>query len=202
MAWSVTTQPATEILTVQEAKDQVRALYSAEDTLIGNYITAVRQFVEKHYAVALITQTITETHDHWPGEIPGVDWVPQPNHYQFFKLAVGPVQSITSIKYIDSDGVQQTWSTDDWQADLNSFEPRIMPAYNKDYPAIRRQLNAVEIVYQAGYGDATSDVPENLRQAIALEVADMYVNRTNYVRKMTTAADRLIKGTLDKQFGA
>jgi uncharacterized phiE125 gp8 family phage protein len=67
------------------------------------------------------------------------------------------------------------------------------------WPDIRHgKINAVQVTYVAGYGSAITDVPETIRQAIALEVADMYVNRTNYVRKMVTAAERLIGLTIGK----
>jgi len=192
IAYSVTSAPAVEPLSVSEAKGQVKVLHSAEDTLIENYIKAVRQFIEKHYGLALVTQTIEEKFDEFPG-------YPSYNSKSDLRLRISPVQAVSSVTYYDEDGVEQTLSSDKYEVDTTSYIARLRPAPDEIWPHTRRnKMHAITVTYTAGYGDAASDVPETIRQAIALEVADMYVNRTNYVRKMVTAAERLIGLTIGK----
>jgi hypothetical protein len=71
-------------------------------------------------------------------------------------IRIRPVQQIVSIKYIDGDGVEQTVDPDDYQVDLRGFLCRIRPAYGKSWPFARWRMNAVSILFTAGYGDAVA----------------------------------------------
>ena len=53
----------------------------------------------------------------------------------------------------------------------------VVLAYDKSFPSIRTQANAVTVVYTAGYGTGTTDVPESIRLAIRLLVGSYYENR-------------------------
>ncbi len=44
----------------------------------------------------------------------------------------------------------------DYQVDLTSFRARVTPAYGKYWPITRCQMNAVEVQFVCGYGDATT----------------------------------------------
>jgi len=168
MSWrsfKVTTAPAAEPILVAEAKNQLRIDTSDEDTILGDYITAARQTLEVLMRRAFITQTITLKYDSFPSESDGIV-LPRP-----------PAIAITSIQYVDSDGDDQTWSSDDYSLDSNSQPARIVPVYNVDFPTTRTQANAVTVVYTAGYGSARTDVPESIRLAIRLLVGTYYENR-------------------------
>tara|TARA_R100000655_G_scaffold71369_1_gene109738 strand:+ start:7323 stop:7904 length:582 start_codon:yes stop_codon:yes gene_type:complete len=161
-SFKVTTPPSIEPVTVAEAKSQLRISGSDEDTLIGNYITVARQTLEVLMRRAFITQTITLSYDTFVND---------------FRLPRPPAISVTSIQYVDTDGATQTLSSGNYTLD-NQIEPAsIVPAYNVVYPDTRSQPNAVTIVYTAGYGANTTDVPESIRLAIRLLVGSYYENR-------------------------
>ena len=161
-SFKVTTAPAIEPVTVAEAKTQLRIDGSDEDTLIGNYITVARQTLEVLMRRAFITQTITLSYDSFPTEM---------------RLPRPPAIAVTSISYIDTDGASQTWSSSNYTLDSQIEPASVVLAYDKSFPSIRTQANAVTVVYTAGYGTATTDVPESIRLAIRLLVGSYYENR-------------------------
>lgn len=179
MGWITTVAPATEILTTAEAKTYLKVLGTTEDTLIDNTIKAMRLHAERYLQQCLITQTIEEKIDYWP---PSGIVIP----------TVGPVQSISSIQYLDTDGILQTWASSNYIIDTHSKYARITPDFGQSFPSARAQINAITLTYVAGYGDAVTDVPEILRQAILKAVADGYDNREDYVKRLPTASQYML----------
>jgi uncharacterized phiE125 gp8 family phage protein len=63
--------------------------------------------------------------------------------------------------------------------DVDTYrEPgQVTRAFNATYPTVRGDVNGVTIVYKAGYGDASTDVPQETIQAIQLLIGHLYENR-------------------------
>ena len=161
--WKVTGAPGLEPVTLAEMKLHLRATEDTTDNdLITSLIIAARQWCEGYQNRAYISQTITLKSDRFPK----VFYIPRP-------LLI----SVTSIKYIDTAGVEQTLSTDVYDTDIYSQPGRIGLKYGQSWPAIRGDINSVEIIYKAGYGEATADVPDGIKAAIKLLAAHLYVNR-------------------------
>lgn len=165
MTTRVITPPNTEPITLAEACAQARIEPGMDDTTITRYVKAATRHIEMLYGVAMITQTKELVMDCWPG------WA--------IELADSPVQSITSIKYKLSDGSEQTLSGSTYVTALKSQPVKIVPAKNAIWPSAGglQPVEAIAVRYVAGFGDATTDVPEPIRQAVALVVADWYVRR-------------------------
>ncbi len=100
-----------------------------------------------------------------------------------FAIRRPPLQAIGSVKYVDGDGVLQTWDSSLWQTEdpLPSGEvaahARLWPTFGESYPTTRRQPDAVRITFTCGYGDAASDVPGGLRIGMLLIVNDKFLHR-------------------------
>ena len=62
-SYQITTEPATEPLTLTEAKEHLRVDGTDEDTLITSIITVARKLCENYTNRAFITQTWTQTED-------------------------------------------------------------------------------------------------------------------------------------------
>lgn len=182
MSWTVTTQPAAEPITTAEAKIHLKVDGSTEDTLIDAYIATARQYVENYTSKKLVTQTVQQTYDSFPADC--------------LELSVKPIQSVTSVAYIDTAGDSQTWSSADYDTDFISTPGRIAPGLEKEYPSLGDVINAVTITYVVGYGGA-ADVPERYKSAIKLIVGELYENRENRVKKMPTAAEALLMQDID-----
>lgn len=172
MALKLVTPPAAEPITLVEAKSNLRIDHADEDSHINILIAAARRLVERETARALITQTWQLFLDKFPTAMPDPD-----RRVQLIRQPLPPLQSITHIKYVDTDGVLQTWPSADYRVDNASEPARITPEFEKQWPEIRSVINAVEIQFVAGYGNTGSDVPEELRQAMHVLVAHWYENR-------------------------
>ena len=165
MGLSIVTQPATEPLTVAEAKAQLRVDISDDDTLIGEYITAARQFAEGATRRAFVEQTWDFTLDCFPQS--GI------------KLPIQPVTSVSYVQYVDTTGATQTFtygtSPDVAKYDVFTDRPRtlIVPKYNVVWPDTRTHPNAVTVRFVAGY----TTFPGDLKQALRLLVGHQYENR-------------------------
>ena len=110
---------------------------------------------QNYLSQAFVTQTITEVFD---------SWMNAPDA-QVINLTINPVQSITSISYIDSDGNTQTLSASDYALNNYAKRAKITPAYGITWPSTRLIANPISVVYTAGYGDA-EDVPDDIKLAL------------------------------------
>lgn len=170
----IVTPPAVEPVTLQEAKDWCRGPTSADDTLITGLITAARRYIEKYISRALITQTW----DYWLDYFPGSNWYGSRPPCWELTVPRPPLQSISSIKYIDTTGVQQTLASSEYTVDAKREPGRIVPAYQKVWPTPRSGIpNAVQVTFLAGYGAGGSAVPEELKDGIKVLVAKLYEKR-------------------------
>jgi uncharacterized phiE125 gp8 family phage protein len=101
-----------------------------------------------------------------------------PSAGQAMLLPLNPVQSITSVKYLQSsDGTEQTWTNTLYVLDKASEPARLYPAYGQTYPTTRLIPNAVTVRFKVGYGGRGTLVPEPIRLAIMSLAAHWYENR-------------------------
>lgn len=173
----VTTQPASEPVTLDFIKSFLKVDGSSEDALIAVLITAARQQAERYCQIAIMPQTITETF---------------PRFYSYgLRLSISPLVGVTSISYLDLIGDTQTLSTEIYDADTNVWPPHIYRIPYNDFPQTYAVPDAVTVVYSAGYANADA-VPNQIKMAIALMVVEWYDNRSDSVRNMPTASQILL----------
>lgn len=165
MSLTIVTPPAEEPVTLTEAKNHLRVDLSDDDSLISALIVAAREHAEAITRRAFITQTLKLSLDAFPANN-GPIYVPMP-----------PLQSVNSLKYFDTDGMEQTLTEGtDFLVDNESEPGRITPAPDTGWPATQNRPNAVSVEFVAGFGDA-SKVPQGIKQAILLMVGHWYENR-------------------------
>jgi uncharacterized phiE125 gp8 family phage protein len=139
------------------------------------YILAARQYIENDCHLRIITQTLDYTiDDDWPC------YVARGYYRQRIEFPIGPVQSVTSISYIDGDGSAQTLGTDQYvvaNAGISAQSGRayIEPAYNVTWPTVRCQSAAITVRFVAGW-DLTN-VPHPIMQALRLLISHANENR-------------------------
>ena len=104
MALVLTSGPASEPVTLAEAKTHLRVDGSAEDTLIGSLIITSRLHVEAALGLALVTQGWSYFLDAWP-----------PGHQ--VSLPLRPVQSIAAVKLYAADESVATLGPDTYLLD-------------------------------------------------------------------------------------
>ena len=151
-------------VTPPEAKSSARIDGTAEDTDITAMIVEAREDLEAATARAFITQEWELKLDRFPREP--------------IELRVCPVQDAGCvITYIDAAGDEQTIDAETYQLDTASEPARIHPLPGYFWPITDGRIGAVTITFTAGYGDAASDVPENVKRAIKLLVGDRFRHR-------------------------
>lgn len=158
------TAPAEEPISLATAKMQARVDGTAEDALMGTFVAAAREKCEEIARRAFVTQTLRLSLDDWPDG-------------RVLRLPRPPLQSVTSVKYTDVDGVEHTLSASDYVVDADSQPGRIALKNDADWPSDElREVGAIKITFVAGYG-AASAVPKKYQTAVQLLAAHLYENR-------------------------
>ena len=169
MALSLTTAPSVEPLTTAEAKTALRLDYSNDDGLIDDFIEAARADAETFTYRAFLNQTYVLRLTSFPW---GPILLPRP-----------PLSSVTSVTYIDTAGDSQTWSSSLYTVETPSGEralhATIRPISGGVYPATQRVVDAVTITFVAGYGAASSSLPESIRRGVAQRCQQLYDGEEN-----------------------
>ena len=140
------------------------AATTAEDLLLTSLITAAREYCENFQNRAYVTQTWDLWLDAWPDE-------------NYIQVALPPLQSVTSIKYYDTDDAEATFSSSYYFVDDKSEPGRIVPNYGETWPTTTlRPINGAVVRFVTGYG-AASSVPQRVKQAMLLLIGHWYLNR-------------------------
>ena len=168
MALALFTPPTAEPVTLEEAKAHLRVESNGDDLYISMLVRHAREYVESPGTNrALMPQTWDWTFDCF------ARWdllVPRP-----------PLQSVTSLKYLDTGGVQQTLSSSLYIVDTVSQPGRItpIPTPTSCWPETFPRINAVTVRFVAGYLDKNA-VPVGLKHLILLFVSHWYEHREPY----------------------
>ena len=160
------TPPAAEPVTLDEARAHLRLTDNTEDVMLASLILAARQQAETFTGRAFVTQT-------WELTLPGFGNGP-------VGLVLAPVQSVTSVTYAGEDGAPMTLH--DTLLDVTSTPARLVPPPVARWPRTQRgNPSPVVIRFVAGYGNP-ADVPQTVKQAILLMVADWHHRRAPSIR--------------------
>lgn len=179
----VTSGPAVEPISLTEAKLHLRVSNTVENAGITLAIETARRYVET-FIGPLITQTIEEYFDAFPAG-------------DRLQLTHPQVQSVTSIVYIDTADTPATFTASYYQ--LSAYG-RGRPAEiwlkdGRDWPITTLQtVDGVKVTYVAGFGDAATDVPAEIRSAILLLLGHFYQNREQELRGNNTVPSSLQLG--------
>jgi len=166
MALTLVTPPAADPVSVADIKAHLKIDGSLEDPMLLRYLQAAMAHLEGRDGWlnrAFISQTWDWTLDAFPC---GALAVPLP-----------PLRSVTSIEYIDTNGLGQTLSPTAYSVDTKSEPGWITPAYGTTFPSALPVYNSVTVRFVAGYGDGPSSVPAPIRLALLGMVGDTYEHR-------------------------
>jgi len=163
MSIKLITAPANEPLTLAEVKAHLRVDDAASDALITALIVSAREMAEHQVGRSLMQQTLELTLDQFPDA---------------FILQRPPVISITSVKYLDADGIQQTLAAESYVLDNSSDSTAayLICAYATSWPTTRSEANAVRVRYLAGYANAAA-VPQGIKQWMLLQIGHWFATR-------------------------
>ncbi len=172
MKATLKTAPTVEPITLIEAFQQLR-MYTPNQApsanpdadYINGLIADARQYVENITNRALMTQTWEFFLDRFPAG-------------DFIELPKPPLQSVTSLTYVDVDGNSATLSEGtEFTVDTDSEPGRIVLEYDETWPTDQlHPNNPITIELVAGYASA-DDVPANIKHAIKMLLATLNANR-------------------------
>lgn len=167
------------VVTLAYVRDQHLRITNgtAEDTRITQAIKAATGQAEHFMQRALLPQTWALVLDRFPC------WemlIPRP-----------PLMEVTSIVYVDDDGVEQTRAASLYhvvrQVGPKARRSTIEPVYGETWPSTRRQRDAVTVTYRAGYVETVGaspevvNVPEEIKEGIAMRASEFYKQRSDSV---------------------
>ena len=172
--WSlqVSVPPVLEPLTLEEAKKHVRLEpdFTDDDDYVRGLLLALKDWAEGETSKALLTQTLILRLDRFP-------------YGRRIYLPRPPLQSVTSITYLDTNNVLQTLSASLYQVNGARTTPDqhapcgfLQPAYGTWWPVTYPVPEAVTITYVAGWLSVEA-VPQRVKQAMLLMLGDLYENR-------------------------
>ncbi|PCI51389.1 MAG: hypothetical protein COB49_01930 [Alphaproteobacteria bacterium] len=183
MSLSLVTPPATDLVTLTEAKAQIRDDGVAEDALIQTYISAMNAYLDGVDGVlgrALVTQV-------WDLNLPCFP-------ANALRLPLPPLQVVNSVSYVDAGGVTQTVAS--FQTYDQNGVGFIRPDPGASWPTTKVQENAVTVRFTAGYG-AASLVPASIRLAALMLIGSAVKNREAEIATSMSApnpaVDRLLR---------
>ena len=200
MSLILVTGPTVEPVSTAEAKSHLRVDSSDDDTLIAALVTAARQHLDGRDGWlnrALVTQT-------WDLHLAAFPDATRGNPAAAIRVPLPPLQSVTSISYIDAAGATQTLAGAGYTVSgVGALGPgAIEPSYGNSWPATRDVPEAVTVRFVAGYasGESPEDasaVPQPVKQAILLLVGHWYANREavnvgNIVSELPMAVEALL----------
>jgi uncharacterized phiE125 gp8 family phage protein len=161
MTIRIITPPASEPVSLAEAKRFLRVDHTHEDDLITTLIGAAREAVEAGIGRALITRRVRESLDIWVREAA-----------QGAVLGLGPVTDVVAVRLLADNGSQSVLEPERYRLEGNRDRPRLV--FASGVPATLRAIGGIEIEYDCGYADEADALPVALRLATLQIVASLY----------------------------
>lgn len=174
------TNPTTKVVSVADVKSHLRIDTSDEDTLLGLYIDAATEMAENFCGRHFIK-----------------------HEYRLYFDSVTSVASlvypdctldvINPVKWIDNDSDSQFAST---KAHIDAYSNPSIVYLDYDFPSVTLKSDKSNVFwfdFGTGIGSASTDIPEAIKQAIKLIVADMYYFREDRKRTFPMTSEILLQ---------
>lgn len=179
MSLCLTSAPASEPITLTEAKTHLKVDTTDDDTLITTLITAARSRAEWYTGRAFITQGWTLWLDAWP-------------RWGIVEIPLAPLISVSSVTVYGIDDSATLVDSTSYRVDTASTPGRVALKNALSPPVVTlRVIDGVAIGFSAGYGDAAA-VPVQIKQAVLCIIADLYSHRGDDDGVIGTRAQSLL----------
>ena len=163
------TPPTIKPVSLTEAKAWLDIGYTDKDTVITGLIGAATAHLDGWTGIlgrCLCEQTWRQDFD---------------DFRSCLRLPLFPVISITSVKYTDTNGAEQTIASENYTLKNDDLGAYVEFTSSYSFPSLNTESAAVRVTYLAGYADIagtpkTSSVPDDIKNAIALLVRHWFDN--------------------------
>lgn len=169
----ITQAPASEPISLVDAKNYLKVQVTDDDVLIGVLITAARELVEHFCSRSFAIKSCLQTMDAFPfyADTSNSQQAYPPSYYsyplyatnqwnysQMIKLFMPPAIAVQGIDYTKADGTEGTLVQDtDFVLDNVNEPSRIFPMPGAQWPPCAYTPNAVRIRFTCGMGSSASD---------------------------------------------
>jgi len=160
-------EPASEPMSLADAKNYLRIDHNADDSLIASLIPAVRDAAEQYIGRSMISRN-------W--RVIFEDYMPQK-----FTCPMGPALAITSVAAYDADTDSETI--------IDAGDYYLAPGFDRLCFIGMIYGDRITVDYTAGYGESASDVPRALISGMLIDLAARYGDREG-ARPMAESAKR------------
>lgn len=150
--------PSVEPLGLDEARRHIRVDSTEDDDLILGLIPVARQYCEAKCNRSFGVQTWKETFDAFPNG-------------RYIELRNPPLVSVTSITYLDDNGIPTVFGSSNYIVASSHVPGRIILENDSDWPSTQTQQDAVSVLFTAGA------VPVAVKHAMKLVVGELFQNR-------------------------
>lgn len=183
------TAPVAEPVTLAEMKLHCRVDHDDDDTILTAQIQAAREWIERQCNLSMVQRTYTAS---------------LPRFVERIELPRRPVIAVSAIQYWSTDSPSSLLTLDTSKYRVNEGEGYLYRNYSESWPSVDCRHDAIQITYTAGHApnsaspvDHAANVPEALKQALKLLVADMYELREETITGTIVSARGAVKALLD-----
>lgn len=179
MTWyphTVTVAATSEPITTADAIAQCKAQGLGDDAYFATLITSARSYVEAYCGTPLIARTITVKCDTFG---------------DFSAFPVVPLQSVSSVSYVDGNGATQTLATSIYEVRTDGLTASLALKADQSWPTIQTG-SRITVTSVVGY----STVPEAVIMAIKFLISQWYDNRTPFSERIPTELPNTVEALL------
>lgn len=157
------TPASTEPVTIDDVRKQLRIDHTDDDDDLTNLISEARFDCESRLGdVSLFDAVCVDYFDRFEDEM---------------ELHYSPVDSITSVAYLDTNGSSQTLASTYYEVGNRNGMGILRLKYGQTWPSTRDHADVITITYKAGFGTTAASVPLCIRRWIKARVAWLWGNR-------------------------
>ena len=157
----VSVDPVSSPVTVEDARLHLDLDDNYYDSQLDRLIEVARRRVEQDTRRSLITQTHVLSMDTFPSN--GI-----------IELPTAPVQSVTSVTYVDTADATQTFSASKYSVDSSNTPSRLIVNASEDFPTVRGHYDDVKVTYVSGYGSTVASVDPVAKFAILMLISHLF----------------------------
>lgn len=213
MSLILITAPSRYPVTLEETRAHLRVETDDDDAYLDSLIEMATSCLDGPSGLlgrCLVQQTWELQLPYWPCEMSG--WGFGPQHIYMrpipngptgqIEIPLAPLVSVTSVKYMDGAGDEQTLDEDQYITVPRGWEPGIVqPIYGGTWPTSSySRPDAIRVRFVAGYasvvnGGLSGTIPRNIIQCMLKAIGSAYENRDQavdmYVDQTLLAPSRL-----------
>lgn len=166
MTQRLITPPTVLAVTLDQAKLNMRIDGTDMDALITLWVEGITAALEHEIGQYLMPQTWQVTLDAFPSAI----------------ALPHPAISITSVKYQDADGVEQTLAPETYKLIRSAYQTALVPVSGAAWPVTLSDTGAVVVTVLCGHGATAADTPANVRLYILAKLVEQFDPATRMER--------------------